>query len=446
VSGSVNECREGRYPALLLDYVEGKLAATQVRQLEDHLKLCSYCRAELESLRRVDALLKKHKDAFHPDEEELYRFAAQGHDPRGEVSSHLQQCEDCREAADLLREMVSIGAEIPTTPPEMPSSLRSRLGLPRPSARVLTGQDRPVRERLSDLFRLPFRAPALSLGTAAAILIIAAVSVPMWKAFKEVPAPVPATPSVDSTVALPPAGLRFKAEKHEGVPVTRGATTPTTPEPAPNTGIDISRPARVPSVTEKKKGRAVLRKEEVIGSGAGARDTAEKPPGAPRKSDLPESELFVSAGRTRDQSHSLFGSPAEKVAQAPQASQPAPVMVRIVDQEGRDIEWLKLAPRLVAGGRYEIVQPDEKSDKSAFMRQKAEPGQRSSAGLRGDVPKGGYLILVEVRQFDDSYDVHARLLELPANREKKQVEVSRLSRDQLLEKIDGLVNSLLGEQ
>jgi hypothetical protein len=268
----------------------------------------------------------------------------------------------------------------------------------------------------------------------------------MWKAFKEIPGPIPATPPVDSTEALPQASLKFEAEKHAASPVSRQVVVPTTPEPAPTTGSDISRPAHTPSVLEKKKGRAALRKEEAIGREARGRDVAEKRPAAPREGGLTQSELSVSAGRTRDQSHLLFGSPAEKVAQGPQASRPAPVTVRIVDQEGRDIKWLKLAPRVVAGGRYEIVQPDEKLDKSVFTRQKAEPGQRSSA-LSGDgVPTGGYLILVEVRQSDDSYDVHARLLELPGNREKKQVQVSRLSKDQLLKRIDGLVDSLLGVQ
>ena len=109
---SSEQCREGWDPSELLAYLEGDLSIGVRRELEQHLRICEACSSELESLRLVDSMLTDHPQVFHPDEEVLYRYVSAGQDDERRVSAHLETCEQCREDAAILREMVTIGPNL----------------------------------------------------------------------------------------------------------------------------------------------------------------------------------------------------------------------------------------------------------------------------------------------------------------------------------------------
>ena len=101
-------CTAAEESSVFLDFIEKGPQDELGRLLESHVHECPACAQTLDGLRRIDALLKHHRGVFHPVETELFEFVANGIDPDGIIALHLNECRDCREAADLLYEMLHV--------------------------------------------------------------------------------------------------------------------------------------------------------------------------------------------------------------------------------------------------------------------------------------------------------------------------------------------------
>ncbi len=178
-----DSCPEGLDSSQLLAYVDGEMDEATRRNLEQHVRECRVCTEELESLRRVDSLLREHPESLHPDEETLYHFAAQSEDPDGKVAAHLALCARCRDEVELLREMIAEGNAIPSPPPTIPESLRCKLD--RSEATTSHGILDGLLLKLREFISFPFQMPASALATVAATLVIAGLCLPMWHLFSE---------------------------------------------------------------------------------------------------------------------------------------------------------------------------------------------------------------------------------------------------------------------
>jgi anti-sigma factor RsiW len=175
-------CPQGWDLTQLLAYVDGDLEDAARVQVEQHVKGCPFCADELESLRRMNELLFEHPEAFHPDVEELYRFVSHGADPSGRIAAHLESCDACSHDLELLREMISQPAAGEQQLSRMPQTLLERLG--QSAVPQTQGVFSRLLSSMEELFRLPFRMPVLALGSAAAVLIVVVVCLPLWHSYR----------------------------------------------------------------------------------------------------------------------------------------------------------------------------------------------------------------------------------------------------------------------
>ena len=79
-------------------YIERDMDNSARGELEAHLKSCEICASEVESIRKMDVLLKHHSDIFHPDEQQLYRYVTAREDAGWRNRKHMwKTCENCQE-------------------------------------------------------------------------------------------------------------------------------------------------------------------------------------------------------------------------------------------------------------------------------------------------------------------------------------------------------------
>lgn len=189
MTGSQEKCPGGFDPTLLLTYLEGGLERSLKKEVEEHLKGCPFCSEQLQIMARMDSLLSSHPEAFHPNEEELYRLVAAGEDQDGLIEDHLETCSRCRAETDALREHLFREKAVSCAEASLPAYLAAELdrAYPVESARRRTWTTLPasVGHWLADAFRRPI----LAMGTAAALLLVAVLVIPMWKTFKNIPHP-----------------------------------------------------------------------------------------------------------------------------------------------------------------------------------------------------------------------------------------------------------------
>ena len=187
-------CPDGWDPAELLAYLEEDVGPSTRAAVEEHLKRCSICSDELDSLRKWDALLREHPESFHPDPEDLYRLVSHGEDPGGHTKNHVESCRDCTEAVQLLREMLSAQGDAPEPSQVIPGSLVSKLEeLYRIPGRA--SHREPLSSFFHRLLGIRFRLPVLALGTAAAAVIIVVLVMPRPAIFREPPRPGAVAPA-----------------------------------------------------------------------------------------------------------------------------------------------------------------------------------------------------------------------------------------------------------
>lgn len=448
---SPNVCPEGWEAAQLLAYIEGHLEPDAKRDLARHLQECRVCALELESLRRLDSLLRAHPETFHPDDEELYHFASTHADPEGHITAHLESCSECEESLRTFREMIALRA---ASPPflEMPQALEWEV------ERIYGTPPSPARGSLIDavsaFLRKTFSVPILALGTAAAVLILSVLVIPMWKALMEIPPPaaVPPAEKMAETRTERPAQspdlegristeerrdnrqLRQVYPKAEG---TRARRLPQPETPAAGTvqGALESKTEREAAPQKPVRGLVEKQRKEPQGprEEAATDKLLETIPMPARKGKLKEKEEQpASAEMPR-------GSVLPPAKATPHTR--IPVRVLITDAEGRPVPWLNFAPDPATENRYAFVGPAAMKDE----RSKQESAPESPAPAVE--AHQGYAITVRVTESVGTYEIEAKLFPGSAEAEgtpSKTVVARDLKKQDVPGRVTFLVGLLLG--
>jgi len=451
VTRDEHQCPTGWDPAQLLAYLEGDLDEADVGDVEDHLKECPVCRREVETLRAMVSVLTENVEAFHPDDQELYSFVALAEDPGGDVADHLESCARCRESAELIEEMISIGSTAVGDKPRMPVSLKERLGQPA-GVPVSKSSGASLSARLMEFFGEPYRPPTLALGTIAALLVVAVLAVPLWRMYHEIPHPGRVSVS-DEASGVPESRVRKPAETESGVMERRPQLMDSLAEEK-----DEEAAKEAPRRERKKfdRPRAPVRAGEADRAvSQSQRDLTKYPaPGVatPRakmskragikaKIAEPRSLSFQSAPKKRtylpstEAAGKFVGKPGRG------AVSPVPVNVRIVDEHGKEIPGIKLTGKRLKDQTRFLFRRD--------LEEPAAAPPRDSIG-RAAVPDRerridrGYDVVVTVHPSGDAYDLVTSLYESGGDRELKVISENNVAQDQLAERIESLVLSLLG--
>jgi len=149
-------------------YVEGTLSEEDSKRVEEHLRQCPACRAEMEETRHIISALEKDRTLFCPLSSDIYDFATGGSDPNGSIAKHLSECVTCR--AEYVQYCKIVGRE--SLPAELWTGIKSRLdATSEPGSSAYRGVNikESVIQGLSRWFRLRMMIPAL---IAAAVLVI----------------------------------------------------------------------------------------------------------------------------------------------------------------------------------------------------------------------------------------------------------------------------------
>jgi len=446
-------CPDGREVSELLAFVEGDLDALSCGSLEKHLMSCRACAGEVASLRRMVLFLTDYPESLHPGEVELYRFVSSGDDPDGRIESHIAWCEDCSEDVRMLEEMLSLKDESSVHRQAMPQSLYRRLGGAHSVREGHPDSLKSLGALLKGLLSRPFRVPVLSLGTAAAVLIVVVVSIPMWLSYRETALPVPAAPpqeavrtaeipdpparqeelSADELSPVPAAVKEEIRDKRMPPPKAPAAAKPPSEETPVLLG-EVPTESRVESKSSEKSHQRAAR--AFRGRVQDPKSSAQEPmPAAPgrgvmKAKQAPASDVMIEGELRRDASAVATGSAGR-----------GPVRIRIVDRHGRTIPWLRFEPPAdpADGFRFDDAEEPrhEKRSRLENAPTKAKPQTVPEKDSRET------LVLIRVGISKDLYDVTAELFEPGSDRAFKTIEAFGISRNDLKKRIKSIVSSLL---
>lgn len=447
-------CPDGWDPAELLAYLEEDVGPSTRAALEEHIKGCSICSDELDTLRKWDSLLREHPESFHPDPEDLYRLVSRGEDPAGRTKNHIESCRDCTEAVNLLREMLSSEAEAPEPPQAIPGSLISNLeeiyGVPGRA---------PHREPLSSFFHrllgIRFRLPVLALGTAAAAVIVVILVMPRPAIFTEPPrpgavAPLEAPRRSSGPEQAPSATDQLRLSDEQ----TRETRSPD------QTGMIKESPAQ-PSLPPRSlplvQGR--VSEPETHPAEGGLRESAPgktsklrsfaapaRPDGQLEKKIAPPQATDDIKSKTKlDLGAGEVAKPAPRVAELRRGTG-IPISVQIVDSAGHLIPGLRFVPPKTVDSRFSFSGPTSGEENIAGkIRMKSE--DRSAPATSAENEAGRYLVVVTVKESQGVYDLEAKLFRGHSTEKEaptSTINAQKVSKDDLQSKIGELVFSLLG--
>lgn len=325
---SREKCSEGFDPSLLVEYVEGGLEPSVLSELEEHLPRCPFCSSELGLMKRMDSLLRSYPEAFHPSEDELYGFVTLDKDTERRIAVHLESCAECRAEAELLRRLILEERTASQAEPTLPAYLARELDRLHPSLRPRERTWAEFWSSLGEWISAPFRGrPMLSLGTVAALLLIAVLVTPLWREFKEIPDLSPRAP-VTTGVPSAPAGVGSKADagrpaQDEVKQVSRpSAELPAPPAEAVKAKETYHKPAAGPAKSSDAQG---LPSADHAAGGTVVRELtdglADRSSGEP-KSELPASPEALRYPRKRAVRH--YKGEIAKAPSAPQAEEATP--------------------------------------------------------------------------------------------------------------------------
>jgi hypothetical protein len=456
-------CPEGKDVSELLAYVEGDMEESSRRRLEEHLMSCAACSGEVASLRMMDGLLQDHPESLHPLEEEICRFVQSGEDQFGDIAAHLQWCEDCREDAEMVREMLSEGQEANVAGASMPYALMRRLDeLHERGTRF--GFIHWLVSSCRDYFAQPFRLPMLALGTGAAVLIIAIVGKPLWYSYKEVQAPslrVPVQRPLSQREAL-----EMKPKEEESVADEFTARKPQAPkDEVEQSEPGVSKPAVVstrPSGVLEQPADKPLSGDLDDSKAVGTTKEHEALPSPQRRSKIAKFSNQLAKPRTprkgplKEESKPDASVAEEGViphgASSPLASAlKGPVTVRIIDSDGRPIQGLKFEPppdlrdRLrfldVGKGKQEPLSRRWRSERNMEFRSSPDEGKIQDAEKQD---ASGPLVLVRLSKSQGVYHIRATFFEQGMNQGvSKTVEAFGIDPKDLEKRIAYIVSAML---
>jgi len=447
-------CPDGWDPAELLAYLEEDVGPSTRAAVEEHLKGCSICSDELDSLRKWDALLREHPESFHPDPEDLYRLVSRGEDPAGHTKNHVESCRYCTEALHLLREMLSAEAEAPEPSQVIPGSLVSRLeelyGIPRKASH---------REPLSTFFHrllgIRLRLPVLALGTAAAVVIVVVLVMPRPAIFREHPlpgavAPVEAPRRSIGPELRPSATDQFRLSDEQ----TRETRSPD------QTGIKKESPAQ-PSLppgslpllqggaSEPETNRAegdLLESAPRQTSKLGSFAAPARPDGQLEKKIAPQPATADIKSKTKpDLGAGRVAKPGPRVAKLHHGTG-IPVRVQIVDSAGHLVPGLRFVPPKTVDSRFSFSGPTSGEENIAGKIQMKSEGRSAPAAV-AESEVEGYLVVVTVKESQGVFDIDAKLFETTSSQGEaptSTINAQNVSKEDLQGRIGDLVFSLLG--
>jgi hypothetical protein len=302
---------------------------------------------------------------------------------------------------------------------------------------------------LGDLLKLPVRAPVLALGTAAALLVIVVVALPMWRTFKEVAQPRRVGPVEESSVVgetipgetKPGERLREEGKVRRSRPMDKETTERRPVAPA----LQAPVPSPLPGPRERDELDQAMARTK--------RDLSDRPsklraaPVERKASRKDEKSGLMEAYVSKDSRPSIG---AAEVPLQPSSSSGGesrggliPVRVRVIDSQGRQIPWLSFEPPPGLKSRYAFL-GDVEPKKEALSAHRAplESNMRESVRRAGQ----GCLVVVRVTKSGDRYDVRASLFDSGSERETKVMEDFRVPEDQVRAKVHSLVLSILEER
>ncbi len=444
------KCPEGRDPAELMEQLERDSREPAVLELQEHLKTCPACAEALKTLRRMDSILKAHPEAFHPTEDELYRFVRTGDDPDEVIAKHVRSCADCMEDVELVRDMIETGARIPATPPKMPESVWGRLHTTQRSPEPAQASWKRIIPWLQS-FKMPVRPPMLALGTAGAIVLLVIVLVPQWRtngldigsemALREPSAPVeeesqPKPESPRDKAAKPkkerPQEFALREAAKDESTKGRDAAAKLPGAPSVDKRLEGAKPPMA-RMSERKSRKVVAGKLESAPPVAPAMKPSEPRPGlkeAPRRHGMTLQVPEIESPPPPDSLPLL------------QARLPVRVRVLVVDAQGKEIPWFRFQPSVELQARYSFLPGVEEDARADMKTSDAEVGAPAESKDR-PVQVSEYTVVVQVNPTNGAYSLQGRLLDARTGTERKKMDDSGMTKEDLQKAIGSLVSSLL---
>ena len=471
---SVPSCSEGWDPAEILAYMEGDLDPGARAELEAHLRTCEACAAELASLQRMDTLLRQRTLAFHPDEEALQRFVVSGEDRDGKIAAHLSSCDACAEDVELLREMTRLGSEVAEPRPTMPPDLVRRIERLHPAQ---TPESLPARlvASVREFFSLPFRLPTFALGTAVAVAILIVVVIPRGEKRIETPQ---SGPKALFEQPVPQAEPKAGSPSRNIAPIAGGPPVEAAPPgKAKDADIAQDRMAAAPQPLQKpaapaaeadkvdsarsaglkpdervarqeaapgeaKKGESVRRERRAF---SGSLERQAPAASAPARQEPAKTSEYATPRKKAKPTPSLPASAEKETAMRQSRLQEAvetriPVTLRLMDADGREISWIKpvLPPALES--RYRLTEARDGEQLPADGER--APGKAAGLSFSDSVSRA-IPLLIQLRQYGDTFDLDAKRIDPSSGRETKRIEAIGVPRADLQDRIHALVASLL---
>lgn len=435
MTDSQRNCTDGRDASEILAYLEGELSEHDRAKFEAHVRVCRTCSEELGNLRRIRSLLHAHPESFHLDAADLYRYIAHKSDPDGQVAAHLRICEACRNTATLMEEMIAMGAQAPRKASPLPQALQRQLEELHPPRRIARPQQ--PESRLLAFLRRPFRIPALALGTAAAVVLVALLVPRLWHTLQEVLQPGSSPgPGVTAPASQPrEAGAR---DALQALPQAPAAPTTEAGERKQSGAV----PERQALVAPR------LKEEEMQRAGKKARAMRSAPMAPHLDKAAPGMPSLQSGGLAGSQA--VPGS-SEAESPGPLAAAPVPpvyqsrretVAVRIEGPEGQHLPALLSAI------------PDELRQRYAFVQEPAAESSREKGKAAGAwypwtrrghnaAAQAALRITIKIFQTGGGYTVEGWLYEGDSSEESKTITELEVPLEKLPQKVGNLVQDLL---
>lgn len=464
MTDSRESCPDGWDPAELLAYLEGDMNPADARKLDEHLRTCVVCSAELGSLRKLDQLLKNYPESFHPAKKELYRLASTGEDATGQIEAHIQSCPDCKEELDLLLEMIALRKSGEVAPIELPPALVHEFGRSHGSQVLVEGPGGRLSSWLRRLLEIPTSVPILTLGTAAAVLVITVFAVPLWKTYIEkapnlgvIPETVaPAQKPAELSSGIQEAAPRAGGAPPHGVEDLRKYSVPRTKEEEQTPGagrrpIEESRELAKSNQSPMLKGR--MSEDAPAAVSQPPQETAlpaAAPVQAPKRE--PESRAYPSAPVLGKQLRSRGDrDKVSRTSEADEKKQPEkeirtaepvngladatariPVEVRIIDSQGRDLDGITFVPP--ADNLHVFIR--------GTLERKKEKAPAKPRPAASKDRKTGERIVIKVTGEGGTRDLEGQLFSGDSVTPEKTVKVESVDKDDLTRSIQDLVSSL----
>ncbi len=433
----------------------------------------------------MDSLLRMHPESFHPDEEDLYRFVSRGMDRDGKIAAHLGSCGTCRDDAELLREMIAHRTAPVDQLPAMPRSLRRELERSEPAS--APGRYTRLLSAAGELLRLPFRMPVLALGSAATILILAVVGLPMWRSFQE-----------HRLAEFQPTQKNSLLGRITSREVPEKRTSPTdalrTGERKPVRGVYPKMTRQVPADSSDRRDQALLStnreaeraekrelsksKEEVPPSAqsvaivptpspsAPPAESKEALPSAPQNAPAPAAlepeyrterqkaptlgtrKPLLDTSAPRSRMHGLHRAAKKdtrdlRYESGAGVSPSVPITVHITDGQGNPVPWAKVSLPSDLERRFHIVGSEDTESDATLGKASAVKGATTDAKAKQEP---ALRIEIRIHQSADVYDVDSKLFDASSHREIASIITVRVGRADVPGAIDSSVRRLLDQK